>query len=142
MARLLAPVGDPISPPLPIPKPEREVAGPVPEGVVAQCGYASILATLADDGETPLFRATFAPGMVDEMVSKGCAQFYQGCNICSVRFDECDAAEKAACTDAACLDRICERKVICSAKTCIARGKMPSCESRLARTQCRRSLFE
>jgi len=110
--------------------------------VVAKCGYATIVVNTAQDGKTPIFRASFAKEMVDELVLGGCAQFYQGCNVCSVRYEGCSVAEKAACTDTACLEKTCERKVKCSAKSCTARGKIPNCKARLARTQCRRTLFE
>lgn len=148
MHAILAPAGEPISPPIPRAKPEtsakakaKPAAKPAP-GIVAQCGYATVVADLSKDGKTPLFRVTFAEGMADEMVMDGCARFFQGCNVCNVRYEGCTEAERGACTDAACLEKTCERKVICSAKTCTAQGRAPTCESRLTRTQCMQPLFE
>jgi hypothetical protein len=152
MTKIMAPEGDPISPPTPTAKPERPSTDqtatkekPGAPSVIAQCGYASIVSTLAADGQTPIFRARFADGMIDEMANEGCAQFYQGCNVCSVQYLGCDDAVKAACTDAACLEAKCERTVLCSAKRCEARGKpggnVPSCKSRLMRTACIRQTF-
>ena len=144
MMVIMAPAGDPISPPIPRAKPDRAaktLPAPAP-GIVAQCGYATIVAELDKDGKTPIFRASFAESMADEMVQGGCGQFFQGCNVCNVRYEGCDEAERAACTDAACLEKTCERKVICSAKTCTIKGKAPGCTSRIARTQCLKPLFQ
>jgi len=145
MVQIMAPAGEPISTPTPRAKPKRiepaSASVAAKPDIVAQCGYASIIANAAKDGETPVFYASFADGMIDEMVLGGCAQFYQGCNICSVRYEGCSEAAKAACTDAACLEKTCERKVKCTAKFCTVQGGTPTCKARIARTQCRRPMF-
>jgi len=150
MSTILAPAGEPITPPIPRPKPDDTIeAAPEPPapaaapspGIVAQCGYATVLSGLAKDGTTPVFRVSFAEGMADEMVAEGCASFFQGCNVCTVRYDGCSAAERDACNSVACLEKTCERNVVCSAKSCEARGRQPTCESRLTRTQCIKTTF-
>jgi len=142
MTALMAPAGDPISPPTPRVNPKRTQASPPPKpGIVAQCGAATIISALTPDGDALVYRATFAADMIDDKIAGGCAQFFRGCNVCSVRYDGCDEKEKAACTDTACLEKACERKVVCSSKTCRQQGKAPTCESRLARTQCMKKMF-
>jgi len=143
LAAIMAPAGDPIDPPLPRINPKRDLATTPPTpGVIAQCGAATIVSKLSGDGETLVYRATFAPDMIDQMVERGCEQFYRGCNICSVRYDGCTDEEKNLCGTTACLERVCERKVRCSSKVCQARGKEPTCESRMARTECKRTFFQ
>jgi len=143
-AKIMAPEGDPISPPTPRPNPKRNLTkSPAPKpGVVAECGHATIISKYANDGETLTYRTIFAPDMIDDMVADGCGRFYRGCNVCSVRYGSCDAEEKAACTDAACLEKTCERKMVCSSKFCGSSGREPTCKSRMARTQCLKPLFE
>ena len=145
MASVWAPEGDPISTPIPRRKPGQPTQS-APEkpasGVIAQCGYATIVSELSEDGDAPIFKVLFSDGMVDEMVADGCGRFFQGCNVCNVRYDGCSAAEREACTDVACLEKTCERNVICSAKSCAAQGEPPKCTSRLARTSCLQDLFD
>jgi len=150
IAAIMAPAGDPISPPTPRAKPKPTLKEkpalaekPAPEpGVVAQCGAATIISKLASDGETLVYRATFASDMVDKMVADGCGQFYKGCNVCSIRYDGCAPEDKALCKTSKCLERTCTRRVVCSSKACIIRGKAPTCEARMARTSCLKPMFK
>jgi len=130
IAAIMAPAGDPISPPTPRAKPKPTLKEkpalaekPAPEpGVVAQCGAATIISKLASDG--------------------GCGQFYQGCNVCSIRYDGCAPEDKALCKTSKCLERTCTRRVVCSSKACIIRGNAPTCEARMARTSCLKPMFK
>lgn len=109
---------------------------------VARCGHANIVSKPAADGKARIYRASFSETLIDTFARQGCAQVLKGCNICSVRYEGCSAAVKAACTDAACLEEKCERKVICSAKTCSAQGAAPTCRSRLTQVKCVRQHFD
>jgi len=142
-AKIMEPEGDPISPPTPLPNPKREgrEAPALEPGVVAQCGPATIVSKLTRDKESLIYRTIFAPTMIDDMVKDGCAQFYQGCNICSVRYDGCSDEDKASCKTAACLEKTCKRRVRCSSKICQVQGKEPTCKARMARTSCRKRFF-
>jgi len=142
-AKIMAPEGDPISPPTPLPNPKREAAKPPTPtpGVVAQCGPATIISKLTSDNETLIYRTIFAPTMIDDMVKDGCAQFYQGCNICSVRYEGCSDEERATCKTTECLEKTCKRRVRCSSKVCQVQGKEPNCKARMARTSCRKRFF-
>ncbi len=152
MTALIAPLAKPITPPIPTMKPARKTESiakkeTAPEaedgpGIVAECGLANIVSRLAPDGETLLYRTTFAPDMADSMIAEDCGQFFQGCNVCTVLYTGCSDAERKTCKTAECLERLCERRVRCTTKTCEIRGRAPTCEARLARTSCLRGLFE
>jgi hypothetical protein len=151
MAALIAPLAKPILPPIPTAKPERETTTAANDedepdaetspGIVAQCGPASIVSRLAPDGETLVYRTTFAPDMADTLIAGGCGQFFQGCNVCTVAFTGCSDAERDACKTPECLEKACERRVRCTNKVCEVRGRAPTCDSRMVRTSCLREMF-
>jgi len=149
MAALIAPLAKPILPPIPTAKPDRETKSAAKDkgesedgtGIVAQCGPASIVSRLAPDGETLVYRTTFAPDMADALIGEGCAQFFQGCNVCTVRYTGCSDDERETCKTPECLEKTCERQVRCTNKSCEVRGRAPTCDSRMVRTSCLREMF-
>ena len=125
----------PSATPLPLAKP---APAPAPTGpqVVRQCTDSRIVAV--ERGGTMFYRAAFDPGFAEAEIERGCTLVQQGCNTCSVIWTGCALVASTKCGgDEDCLKAAsCERRVVCTAKTCEAEGRMPGCDSRLATATC------
>lgn len=125
--------------------PGRPVERDLPEGVsvARQCPASTILSRVVDSSGMRAFYAQYSSSAFNTMLAKGCTRIQQGCNVCKVQYTGCTAEQRAACTDGDCLARVCERKTICTAKSCSAVGtKPPPCHARFVRHACIEAAFD
>ena len=130
---------------IPKAKPDRNADPALPEGVSIerQCAASTMFSRLVDPDGTRVFYARYSRTAFDEMVAEGCTRIQQGCNTCMVTYTGCTDDERAACTDADCLARVCKRRTLCTSKGCSAYAdEAPPCRARFAKQACLESAFE
>ncbi len=125
-------------------KPDRNADPALPEGVVIerQCPASTLLSRAVDADGTRVFYARYSRTAFNEMVEQGCTRIQQGCNVCMVTYTGCTDGERAACADAACLEKVCKRRMVCTSKRCSAYSDTaPPCTARFVRQACLENAF-
>lgn len=118
-------------------KPDRNKTMPEGVEVVRQCSASTMLMRVIPKTDIRVYYARYSQSAFAEMVRAGCTRIQRGCNTCSVQYTGCTAGERAACHTTQCLERVCQKRMICTAKQCTAQAtSAPPCKARFARQAC------